>query len=95
VHGFTGPESTSREQARVQVLDVCEDGGHNGNKCFLRWECKEPNIVGKVINYTKQVFGFPRPNFLEWVEDVRVECLKAGCRLIAGVAFDRGMVQFG
>jgi hypothetical protein len=30
-----GSESTSREQARVQVPDVCEDGGHSGNNCFL------------------------------------------------------------
>jgi hypothetical protein len=30
-----GPESTSREQARVQVRDFCENGRHSGNNCFL------------------------------------------------------------
>jgi hypothetical protein len=47
-----GPESRSKEHARVQVPYVSEDGGHSGSNCFLRWECKEPTIVGKVINYT-------------------------------------------
>jgi hypothetical protein len=72
-----GPESKSKEQARVQVPDVCEDGGHSGNNSFLCWECKEPNIVGKVINYTKQVFGSPRPSLLEWAENVIAKMLES------------------
>jgi hypothetical protein len=47
-----------------------------------------------MINYVKQVLDSPRPGLLEWAEDVRAECLKAGCRLSAGPVVDTGMVQF-
>jgi hypothetical protein len=78
-----GPESsTSREQARVQVPDFCENEGHSGTNCFLGSKCKE-------------VFGSPRPSLLEWAEDVRAECMTTCCRLSAGLVVDRGMVRFG
>jgi hypothetical protein len=56
-----GPESTSKEQARVQNPYVREDRRKSGGNCFLGWKCKEPNIVENVINYTKHVFGSPGP----------------------------------
>jgi hypothetical protein len=91
-----GPESTSMVHARVQVPYVYEDGRNSGDTCFLGWEFKDPNVVGRVINYTKNVFGSPRPGLLESAEDIKIECLiKASCRLSVGLSVDRGMVQFG
>jgi hypothetical protein len=46
-------------QARVQILDVRENGRKGGSNSFLGGECKEPNVVGKVMNYTEHVFGPP------------------------------------
>jgi hypothetical protein len=46
-------ESTRRVHPGVQVHDVRENGRKGGNNSFLGWECKEPNVVGKVINCTE------------------------------------------
>jgi hypothetical protein len=67
----------------VQVPDVGENRRKNRNKCFLGWECKVPNVIRKVMNYTKYVFGSPPPCLLEWAEDVGVEWMEASCRLSA------------
>jgi hypothetical protein len=48
-----GPESTSMVQARVQVPDVRENGRNVRSNNYRGWECKEPNVDGKVINYTE------------------------------------------
>jgi hypothetical protein len=72
-----GPKRTaSRMHARVKFHYVRENGRKGGNNCFRGWECKEPNVVGKVIIYTEYVFGSPRPCLLTWAEDVRAQCLK-------------------
>jgi hypothetical protein len=60
-----GPEGSTRVHAGVQVHDVGENITKSGNKCFLGWECKERNVIRKAINYTKHIFGFPRPGLLE------------------------------
>jgi hypothetical protein len=56
-----GSEGTIRVKVSVQVPDVGGNKIKSGNNCFLGWECKGPNVVRKVINYTKQVFGSPGP----------------------------------
>jgi hypothetical protein len=60
-----GLECTSKVQAIVQVTYVRENGRKAGNNGFLGGECKEPNVVGKVINYTEHVLGFPRTGLLD------------------------------
>jgi hypothetical protein len=74
---------------------MSEDGRKSGDNCFFGWECKEPSILGKVINYTKHVFDSLRPCLLEWDEDARVQCTETSCRLSAGLGDYKGMVQFG
>jgi hypothetical protein len=78
-----GPEGTIMVKLSVQVPDVGENKRKGGNNYFPGWECKEPNVIRKVINYTKHVLGYPRPGLLEWAEDLKVECMEASCRLSA------------
>jgi hypothetical protein len=90
----SGPEGTIRVHARVQVHDVGEIRRKSGKKCFLGWECNEPNVIRKRINYTKKVLGSPRPGLFEWAEDVIRECLEVSCRLSAWLNVNGGTVQF-
>jgi hypothetical protein len=89
-----GHKSTSTVHARVQAFDVGENRRKSGNNCFLGWKCKEPNVIGKIIDYTKHVFGSPRSGLFEWAKDVIVDGLKGSCRLSAGLSIDDGMAQF-
>jgi len=78
----------------VQVPDVSEKRGKSRNNCLFGWECKEPNIIREVINYTDQVFSSPRPGLFERAEDVRTEGLKASCGFGAWFGVDSRMVEF-
>jgi hypothetical protein len=65
-----GSEDTTKVHARVPVPDVGKNRRKSGNNCFLGNKCKDPNVIRKLINYTKQIFGSPRPGLFEWAENV-------------------------
>jgi hypothetical protein len=76
----------------VQVPDVSEKRGKSRNNCLFGRECKEPNIVREIINYTEQVLGAPRPGLFERAKDVKAEGLKASCGFGALFGVDSRMV---
>jgi hypothetical protein len=60
----------------------------------LGWECKEPNVIREVTNYTEHAPGCPQPGLFAWAEDVIVEGMKASCRLGAWSGLDCRNVKF-
>jgi hypothetical protein len=55
----SGPEGTTKMQARVQGRDLGENKRESGNNPFIGLKCKELNVIIKVINYTEQILTPP------------------------------------